>query len=98
MARQNHIFTKIRTGSQAEKLANRLSRRMNQSTGRIISTVSELDKAGMALKLSCGTCGEEVTLAGRKLKTRFGSETLLQDIDDPCTCGSRAVSRIPVSV
>ena len=97
MAKQNHIFTKIRAGSQAEKLAVRLSKRTDQKTGIKISTVSELDKAGMGLRITCTACGADEFYKGRKLKERFGATTELKEIKDPCACGSTAVSRIPQS-
>lgn len=95
MAKQNHIFTKIRTGSQAEKLAEQLSKRANQRPGKTISTISELDRAGMGLRVTCSDCGANVLYSGRKLKDRFGATTKLRDIKGPCTCGSLAISRMP---
>jgi hypothetical protein len=95
MAKQNHIFTKIRTGSQAEKLAEQLSNRTDQRPGKIISTISELERYGMGLRVTCTSCGANVLYTGRKLKDRFGATTKLCDIKEPCACGSSAVNRIP---
>jgi hypothetical protein len=98
MAKQNHIFTKIRAGSQAEMLANRLSKRADQKTGKTISTVSELEKYGMGLRITCTKCDADELVKGRKMKERFGASTELKEIKDPCACGSTAVSRIPETV
>ncbi len=97
MARQNHIFRKIRTGSQAEKLAIRLSGRAGQATGTTISTISELERAGMGLRVKCTSCDASTLYVGRKLKDRFGASTLLSEIKEPCECGA-AVSRLPETV
>ena len=97
MTNQNHIFRKIRSGSRAEKLADRLSRRSAPSDGKSISTVGALDKAGLGLRVSCSDCGSDVTYAGKNMRDRFGATTPLKEISGPCGCGSRAVSRIPVS-
>lgn len=99
MSKQNHIFTKIRSGSQAEVLAEILSRRTDRKSGKTISTVADLAKAGMGLKVSCSGCGEATLFKGRGMKEKFGSETHLRDLRDPCeSCGSMAVSRIPEAI
>jgi len=95
MSKQNHIFTKIRAGSQAEMLAEQLSKRTDQAPAKTISTVSELDRAGMGLRVSCTSCESSVLYAGRKMKDRFGATTKLSDIKTPCDCGNLGVSRMP---
>jgi hypothetical protein len=95
MSKQNHIFTKIRAGSQAEKLADQLSKRTDQAPAKRISTVSELDRSGMGLRVSCTACGSDTLYAGRKMKEHFGATTKLAEIKTACECGSQAVSRIP---
>ena len=98
MSRQNHIFTKIRAGSQAEMLADRLSKRTEYKTGRVISTIAELENSAMGLRICCMACKTETLHQGREMCEKFGAQTLLKDITTPCGCGSKAVSRIPQSI
>lgn len=98
MAKQNHIFTKIRTGSQAEMLAERLTRRQGENTGRRISTVAALAAAGMGLRISCPACGADEHIQGDAMTARFGEETVLKDLRDPCACGSAILNRMPVAM
>lgn len=97
--KQNHIFTRVRAGSQAEKLAEALTERNGPTDGRQISTIAQLVSAGMALKIECMACKEAEVLAGKSLEKKAGKETSLRDVDIACgSCGSTAVSRLPVSV
>lgn len=96
MAKQNHIFTKIRTGSQAEMLAERLTRRQGDATGRRISTVAALAEARMGLHITCPACGADEYIQGEAMIARFGAATVLKDLRDPCACGSAILNRMPV--
>lgn len=95
--KQNHIFTRVRTGSQAERLAAALSERNEPQEVRQISTVSSLVASGMGLRISCGKCGCEETLCGDDLEKACGGKTPLSNVKIRCSnCEFEAVSRIPV--
>ncbi len=96
MAKQNHIFRKIRNGSQAQKLADMLIVRPKSSDIRHVVTVGGMVDRGMAMKMDCASCKHVETLKGDDLIEAVGAETLLSEISRPCTsCGSTAVSRLP---
>ncbi len=79
-------------------LAEQLSKRVDYTPAKSITTVSELDRAGMGLRVSCRDCGKSSFYAGRKLKEKFGANTSLRDIKEPCECGSPAVSQMPETI
>lgn len=97
MPKQNHIFTKIRSGSQAERLAEALSRRNSVNSGKRISTVAALRDAGMGLRITCSSCGSTHTLSGNDMVKKLGASTELSSVRGACEdCGATAVSRVPV--
>lgn len=97
--KQNHIFTRVRTGSQAERLAIALSGRREPKEVKQISTVSALVAAGMGLKICCSNCGSEKVLSGKDLEKACGEKTPLSKIEIGCAeCDFAAVSRLPVAV
>lgn len=97
MANQSHIFTKIRSGSQAQQLADALNGRGRSEEGRSISTVGALRAAGMGLEVTCRVCGAHHVYHSAEMEQAFGVETALSDIRAPChACGETALDRIPV--
>jgi len=97
MAKQNHIFRKIRKGSQAEKLADVLIDRPATSAGRSYNTVSALAGAGIGLKIACAACGHARVHTSDRIVRAFGAKTELKDIEAACSdCKSTAVSVLPV--
>ena len=98
MARQNHIFRKIRKGSQAEELANVLVDRPASSGVRHINTVGGLAERGMGLKISCSQCDHEETHKPDACKKTFGATTPLAEVRPDCSaCGEKKTSVMPVS-
>lgn len=96
MAKQNHIFRKIRKGSQAEKLAEVLIDRPVSSAVRSLNTISALAEAGLGLKVECTACGETLVHSSDKLAKTFGAKTAVSEVRQPCAaCGSEATSIIP---
>jgi len=96
VARQNHIFRKIRAGSQAEKLAKQLMERGAGTSVKRISTIGALVSAGMGLRVNCVDCGAPEELGGDVLLERYGAECPLADVRPSCTaCGSAKVETVP---
>jgi hypothetical protein len=96
MAKQNHIFRKIRTGSQAQKLADMLIVRPKSSDIRHMTTIADMVKHGMGMKMDCSACKHVEHLKGDDLIEAVGAETELSQISRECVaCGSSAVSRFP---
>lgn len=99
MTRQNHIFRKIRKGSQAERLADLLTERPSSAGSRNINTVTKLKEIGMKLVISCTVCGAEDHHEGEAMEATFGKDTLLSEVRPECSaCGAKAVSVMPKSV
>lgn len=97
MAKESHIFTKIRSNSQAQRLADALTGRGSTCEGRSISTVGALDSAGLGLRVTCAGCGESRDYRGVEMVEAFGAQTALVDLRDACAvCGSASVSRVPI--
>ena len=98
MARQNHIFRKIRVGSQAERLMDQLVERPESSRGISYDTVAKIADGEMALRVSCQDCGAKVVYAGEDLKAEFGADTSIRDVKPACSnCGSTATEVMPQS-
>lgn len=96
MAKQNHIFKKIRKGSQAEKLADVLIERPASSRARTISTVGMLAAYGMNLRISCTACPGEVLVTKDEMVDRFGEDTPLSEVKPGCAqCDCTALNVIP---
>lgn len=96
MARQNHIFRKIRKGSKAEELANVLIDRPVSSGVRHINTVGGMADRGMGLKISCTGCGKERMIKAEDCKKTFGADTPLGEVRPDCdACGETKTSVIP---
>jgi hypothetical protein len=96
MAKQNHIFRKIRNGSQAQKLADMLIVRPTSSDIRHVATIGAMAERGMGMKMDCSACGHVEALKGDDMLRELGADTEVSKIERPCTaCGSAAVSRLP---
>jgi hypothetical protein len=98
MAKQNHIFKKIRKGSQAEKLADILIERPASSRTKTVNTVEQLAAYGMGLRISCTACSAEHVVTKDEMVQRFGAETPLNEVKPGCTeCDCLAMNVIPES-
>ena len=97
MSRENHIFKKIRTGSQAELLAEALIERPASSEVRRVGTAGALAAAGMGLRISCEGCGTSEEVAPDEVVRRFGAATPLARIRPACGRERCAQSVVPFS-
>ena len=98
MTQNNHIFQRIRRGSQASKLADVLISRPASSESRRIATISDMAARGMAIRLECAQCDHAERVAPDALSERFGPQTEISAVRVPCpACGGQAVSVIPAS-
>lgn len=93
MARQNHIFRKIRKGSQAEKLADVLIERPVSSKVRSFNTVDALAATGMGLKVTCTSCKTVSSYGASEIVATFGGDTPLVDVKPACASCSSAVTQ-----
>lgn len=96
MAKQNNIFSKIRKGSQTEKLAKILLERRDDKSVKKMKTVGDLVGYRMGLRLSCTKCGASEDLSGDRLIARYGETTALSEIGpEKCACAEGALDRMP---
>jgi hypothetical protein len=99
MARPNHIFRKIRKGSQAEKLVEALIARPQKSESRTIGTVQALCDSRMGIRTKCTGCGADHFYSGSEMIEVFLAETELKDIRPGClSCGAKSVNVLPESL
>lgn len=96
MATENHIFRRIKGESKTAQLVKILQERPNSGSGRKLSKVGQIASIGMGLKVSCHDCGHMETFPATELAEKFGADTDLSDLREPCSaCGSAVVDRLP---
>jgi hypothetical protein len=99
MARPNHIFRKIRKGSQAEKLVEALIARPQKAESRSISTIQALCDSNLGLHTECTACKAEHFYEGAEMIEAFGAETSIKEARPACaSCGEKSVSVMPKTV
>lgn len=92
---KNHIFRRIRKGSQAERLADALISRPRSSGVRRVETMADMAARSMSVRLEC-PCGDfQESVPAQALAERFGASRKIVDLRPDCPCCGQRVSVIP---